>query len=61
MEVDLVAHCDDSTGGEYLYSLKLTDLATGWPECEALLNRSQVSVTEAIGRAQALTVSAARS
>ena len=56
-----MAHCDDSTGGEYLYSLKLTDLATGWPECEALLNRSQVSVTEAIGRAQALTVSAARS
>jgi transposase InsO family protein len=48
LEVDLVAHCDDSTGGEFLYSLVLTDIATGWTECEALLNRSQKAVTAAI-------------
>lgn len=48
MEIDLVAHCDDSVGGEFLYSLVLTDIATGWTECVALLNRSQKAVTTAI-------------
>src|SRR6185312_9446266 len=33
MEVDLVAHCGETTRGEYLHSLVLTDIATGWTEC----------------------------
>ena len=48
LEIDLVAHCGDSTRGEYLHTLVLTDICTGWTECVALLNRSQQSVTAAI-------------
>ncbi len=48
LEADLVAHCGESTHGEYVHSLTLTDVATGWTECVALLNRSQHVVQEAI-------------
>ena len=41
LEVDLVAHCGATTQGQYLYSLVLTDVSTGWTECVALLNRGQ--------------------
>ena len=40
-EVDLVAHCGESTKGEYVHSLTLTDVATGWTECIALRNRGK--------------------
>lgn len=53
-EVDLVAHCAESTAGEFLYTLTLTDIATGWTECQALLNRSQIGVTDAIERVRKL-------
>ena len=53
-EVDLVAHCAESAAGEFLYTLTLTDIATGWTECQALLNRSQIGVTEAIERVRKL-------
>ena len=52
LEVDLVAHCGVSSQGEYLHTLTLTDIATGWTECLPLLNRSQRAVSEAIGRAR---------
>jgi hypothetical protein len=32
-EVDLVAHCGDSTQGFYLYTLCAVDVASGWSEC----------------------------
>ena len=47
-EIDLVAHCGESTHGEYLHSLVLTDVHIGWTECLALPNRSQRAVTDAI-------------
>lgn len=49
-EVDLVAHCAESAAGEFLHTLTLTDIATGWTECQGLPNRSQLSVTDAIER-----------
>jgi hypothetical protein len=49
-EADLVAHCGISTHREYLNSLVLTDVATGWVEEEALLNKSQIVVSAAIDR-----------
>jgi hypothetical protein len=52
-EVDLVAHCGDSTQGEYVHSLTLTDVATGWTECLALRNRGQQIVFAALVRARA--------
>jgi len=48
VEADLVAHCNDSTGGEYLHTLVLTDVATAWTECVALPNRGQKAVSAAI-------------
>jgi hypothetical protein len=52
VEVDLVAHCNDSTGGEYLHTLVLTDVTTAWTECMALPNRGQKAVQEAIQQLQ---------
>ena len=48
MEVDLVAHCGDRAEGTFLNTLVLTDIATGWRECMALLRRSEVDVSVAI-------------
>ena len=47
-EVDLVAHCGDSTGGEYLHSLNMIDVKTRWTEFVPLLNKSQATVTAGI-------------
>jgi len=35
-------------GGEYLYTLTMTDVCTGWTECVALVNRSQIAVRAGI-------------
>lgn len=40
-EVDLVHHCGASTAGEYVHTLQLVDVATGWSERVAILGRSQ--------------------
>jgi len=39
-EVDLVHHCGPSSSGEYLHTLQMTDVATGWSERVAVLGRS---------------------
>jgi len=48
LEVDLVAHCGDSTAGQFLNTLTCTDLCTGWTEPIALRRRSQETVCAAI-------------
>ena len=48
MEIDLVAHCGDSTAGQFLNTLTCTDLCTGWTDVTALLHRSQQAVSQAI-------------
>lgn len=53
-EMDLVAHCGTSLGGMFLWSLVLTDVATGWTECLALRYRSQEAVIEAVRRVRQL-------
>jgi hypothetical protein len=54
LEADLVAHCGEDREGGYLYTLTLTDVATGWTECLPLLHRSQEVVLAAIHRARTL-------
>jgi len=54
LEADLVAHCGTQAEGSYLYTLTLTDVATGWTECLPLLNRGQEAVVAALKRAQQL-------
>jgi len=50
MEIDLVAHCGNTTEGQYLNTLTCTDLSTGWTDVTALSHRSQQAVSEAIQR-----------
>jgi len=50
VEMDLVAHCGDSTHGEYLHTLNVVDVATRWSECLILANRSQHQASAAIER-----------
>ena len=40
-EVDLVHHCGAVPAGEYVHTLQLVDVATGWSERAAVLGRSQ--------------------
>src|SRR2546429_2695753 len=54
LEADLVAHCGLDIEGGYLYTLTLTDVATGWTECLPLLLRSQETVLAALQRARSL-------
>jgi hypothetical protein len=54
LEVDLVAHCGTGIDGGYLYTLTLTDVATGWTECLPLLYRSQETVLVALQQARLL-------
>jgi hypothetical protein len=50
MEIDLVAHCGNTTAGQYLNTLTCTDISTGWTDVTALSHRSQEAVSEAIQR-----------
>jgi hypothetical protein len=43
-EMDLVAHCGDSTHGEFTYTLNLTDIASTWTDFQAVPNRGQRAV-----------------
>jgi len=46
-EVDLVHHCGPTTRGEYLHTLQMIDVATGWSERRAVLGRAQVVMEDA--------------
>ena len=50
LEIDLVAHCGNTTEGQFLCTLTCTDLCTGWTEVTGLLHRSQEAVSEALCR-----------
>lgn len=51
---DVVAHCGNNAEGLFLWSLVLTDVATGWTECLALRYRSQDAVIDALERVRQL-------
>ncbi|PDV96486.1 integrase catalytic domain-containing protein [Candidatus Chloroploca asiatica] len=53
-EIDLVAHCGGNAEGAYLYTLVLTDVATGWTECLPLLNKGQHGVVQAMTQVRQL-------
>lgn len=48
LEIDLVAHCGQTTQGQYINTLTCVDLSTGWIECLAVRQRTQQAVFEAI-------------
>ena len=44
LEADTVAHCGDTTAGDYLHSLTVTDPATGWTENRAVWNKGATGI-----------------
>ena len=48
VEMDLVAHCGDTTEGQYLNTLTVVDVSTGWTECLPVFRHTQKAVFEAI-------------
>ena len=50
VEVDLVAHCGESTEGFYLNTLCAVDVASGWSECMGVWGKGQQRVGSAIHR-----------
>src|SRR6195952_2744872 len=47
-EIDMVEHCGGpKTDGDYVHTLTMTDIATGWTECVAMKMRDQMLVIEA--------------
>ena len=39
-EVDLIHHCGATANGEFIHTLQMVDVATGWSEATAILGRS---------------------
>ncbi|CAE6712212.1 ISNCY family transposase ISBj12 [Paraburkholderia nemoris] len=53
-EIDMVEHCGGSkTDGEFVHTLTLTDIASGWTECVAMRTRNQMLVIEAFEKVAA--------
>lgn len=48
VEMDLVAHCGETTAGQYLNTLTVVDISTGWTECLAVYQKTQQAVFAAI-------------
>lgn len=53
-EVDMVEHCGGpKTDGNYVHTLVLTDIASGWTECVAMPVRDQYLVVQALAKVAA--------
>jgi Integrase core domain len=52
-EMDLVAHCGWSGAGQFLYTLSMVDVATGWVACAGLRDKRQETVFHALRRIRA--------
>lgn len=50
VQVDFVAHCGRSMGGEFASTLSAVDIASGWWEGEAIAGRSQQATTDGMER-----------
>jgi len=44
IEADTVAHCGNSLAGDFVWSLTMTDILTGWTECRATWNKGSLGV-----------------
>lgn len=53
-EMDLVAHCSGRMEGPFLWTLVLTDVASGWSECVPLPSRDGLMVRSALQELQTL-------
>lgn len=44
LEADTVAHCGNSLSGQFVWSLTMTDICTGWTECRAVWHKAAKGV-----------------
>ena len=49
-EIDLVHHCGISASGQYVHTLQMVDVATGWSERVAVLGRSYLTIQDGFER-----------
>ena len=47
-EIDLVSHSGPSASGEFIYSLNVTDIHTGWSEARAIMGKGESGVVAAL-------------
>jgi hypothetical protein len=47
-EIDLVSHSGANASGEFIHSMNITDIQTGWVETRALMGKGQTGVTDAL-------------
>jgi len=52
IQTDLVEHCGQSQRGEYINTISITDIATGWWEGEAIMGRGQIPTCQGLDRAR---------
>ena len=50
VQVDYVAHCGRATAGQYLHTISVADIATGWWEGEAIAGRSQEATKDGLDK-----------
>jgi hypothetical protein len=50
VQVDFVAHCGRSTGGDYIHTISGVDIATNWWEGQAIAVRSQHAAKEGLSQ-----------
>lgn len=48
VEIDLVSHCGNSASGEFVHTLNVTDIFSGWSVGRAVLGRSEKGVLQAL-------------
>jgi hypothetical protein len=48
MQIDLVEHCGASASGEYISTLDVTDIYSGWTEQEAVMGKGQEATREGL-------------
>lgn len=48
VEIDLVGHDGGDAGGDYCQTLDVTDVASGWTETKAVINKAQIWVFDAL-------------
>jgi len=49
-EIDLVVHCGSSASGEYLNTVSMTEISSGWWEGEAIMGKTQQWTFQALKR-----------
>jgi len=47
-EIDLVSHSGPSASGEFIYSLNVTDIHSGWAETRAIMGKGEAGVVAAL-------------